>query len=175
MAVTSFMVALDVGSTPTAITKTVNINYKMAELTGKVIAVLPLASGVSNRTGNEWASQEYVIEEVGVQYPQRLCFRIFGRDKIQQYAIFPDEIIKVHFSFSCREHNGKWYNEINCWNVERPQAEQPIPQTHPVQQQFSPTQQPIPQTQNNAMAGQWQNTAPHPQEYAQQTQGDLPF
>lgn len=137
----------------------------MAELTGKVIAVLPFASGVSNRTGNEWASQEYVIEEVGVQYPQRLCFRIFGRDKIQQYAIFPDEIIKVHFNFNCREHNGKWYNEINCWNVERQQAAQPIPQPQPVQQQ----------QQNNAPAGQWQQTAPQPQGYAQQTQGDLPF
>lgn len=128
----------------------------MAELTGKVIAVLPLESGVSNRTGNEWASQEYVIEEVGVQYPQRLCFRVFGKDKIQQYSIFPDEIIKVNFSFNCREHNGKWYNEINCWNVERPQAAQPT------QQQIAQ------QVQQQVQQGYEQSTQPQPQYPAQQ-------
>ena len=39
------------------------------ELTGKIIAVLPANSGVSNRTGNPWMSQEFVIEVPG-QYPQ---------------------------------------------------------------------------------------------------------
>ena len=32
------------------------------ELTGKIIAVLPAAQGVSQRTGNPWMSQEYVID-----------------------------------------------------------------------------------------------------------------
>ena len=32
------------------------------ELTGRIIAVLPAQSGVSARTGNNWMSQDYVIE-----------------------------------------------------------------------------------------------------------------
>lgn len=137
----------------------------MAELTGKVIAVLPLASGVSNRTGKEWASQEYVIEEQNARYPQRVCFKVFGSDKIQQFALQLGEIVIVKLELGAREYNGKWYNEINCWNVERPQM-QGIPQ----QQNNRPPQQP----QNYAPAGQWQQPAPQPQGYAQQPQTPYP-
>lgn len=147
----------------------------MAELTGKVIAVLPLASGVSNRTGNEWASQEYVIEEVDVRYPQRVCFRIFGRDKIEQYNIFPDEIITVKLEFGCREHNGKWYNEINCWSVERPNAAQHVQQVQPMQQQVQqpyapqPQQQYAPQQPQQGYAAPQQGCAPQPQGFVPPT------
>ena len=47
------------------------------ELTGKIIAVLPAQSGTSNRTGNPWMSQEYVLETHD-QYPRKCCFRVFG-------------------------------------------------------------------------------------------------
>lgn len=136
----------------------------MAELTGKVIAVLPLASGVSNRTGKEWASQDYVIEEQNARYPQRVCFKVFGSDKIQQFALQLGDIVTVKLELGCREYNGKWYNEINCWSVERPQAAQPMPQA-----QSQP-----PQPQNYAPAEQWQQPAPQPQGYAQQQQPQYP-
>ena len=56
------------------------------DLTGKVIAILPANSGVSQRTGNPWMSQEYVIEVPG-QYPRKCMFRIFGEDRIKQFNI----------------------------------------------------------------------------------------
>ena len=140
----------------------------MAELTGKVIAVLPLASGVSNRTGKEWASQEYVIEEVNARYPQRVCFKVFGSDKIQQFALQLGDIVTVKLELGCREYNGKWYNEINCWNVERPQAAQPTQQqiaqqVQQVQQQpYEQSTQPQYQPQQGYAAPQ-QGYAPQPQ------------
>lgn len=105
----------------------------MAELTGKVIAVLPLASGVSDRTGNSWASQEYVVEEQNVRYPQRACFKVFGSDKIQQFALQLGEIVTVKLELGAREYKDKWYNEINCWGVERRNAAQPQMQARPLQ------------------------------------------
>lgn len=128
----------------------------MVELTGKVIAVLPLASGVSNRTGNEWVSQEYVIEEQNARFPQRTCFRVFGREKIQQFALQLGDLVSVKLDLGCHEYNGKWYNEIDCWGVERAQAVQPqMPQ--------QPSYQPQPlQPQNYAPAGQWQQASPQP-------------
>ena len=45
------------------------------DLTGKVIAILPASSGVSQRTGNPWMSQDYVIEVPG-QYPKKCLFRV---------------------------------------------------------------------------------------------------
>lgn len=147
----------------------------MAELTGKVIAVLPLASGVSNRTGKEWASQEYVVEEQNARFPQRVCCKVFGSDKIQQFALQLGEVVTVKLELGAREHNDRWYNEINCWSVERPQAIQPQMQQQPIQPQFAPTQQPIPQQQQNYdPEGQWQQQAPQPQAYAPQPQAKYP-
>ena len=44
------------------------------DLTGRIIAVLPASSGVSQRTGNPWMSQDYVIEVPG-QFPRKCVFR----------------------------------------------------------------------------------------------------
>ena len=51
------------------------------EITGKIIAVLPERGGVSQRTGSEWKVQEYVLE-TQEQYPRKMCFDVFGADKI---------------------------------------------------------------------------------------------
>ena len=46
------------------------------DLTGKIIAVLEPRGGVSNRTGNNWKSQDFVIEVPG-QYPKKCVFTVF--------------------------------------------------------------------------------------------------
>ena len=88
------------------------------ELTGKVIAVLPLQSGTSNKTGNGWQKQEYVIETVEEQYPRRLCFNLW-QERIDQFKIQEGEFITVSFDIDAREYNGRWYNDIRAWKVER--------------------------------------------------------
>ena len=52
------------------------------EITGKVIFILPLRSGIS-KNGKEWKSQEFVIEIPG-NYPRKICINIFG-DKIDTF------------------------------------------------------------------------------------------
>lgn len=143
----------------------------MAELTGKIIAVLPLASGVSNRTGNQWASQDYVIEEQDARYPQRVCFKVFGSDKIQQFALQLGDIITVKLELGAREYNGKWYNEINCWSVERPMA---VQQQQPQQPYVQPVQQPMPLPQGYAQIPQQGDYQQQPMPPHQQD-GGLPF
>ncbi|MGI6218818.1 MAG: DUF3127 domain-containing protein [Bacteroidaceae bacterium] len=91
------------------------------ELTGKVIAVLPLQSGTSNRNGNEWRKQDYVIETVNEQYPRRLCFNLWG-DRIDQFKIQMGELITVSFDIDAREYNGRWYNDIRAWKIDRVSA-----------------------------------------------------
>ena len=88
------------------------------ELTGKIIAVLPAAQGVSQRTGNPWMSQEYVIEVPG-QYPRKCVFRLFGEDRIKQFNIQSGEELTVSFDIDAHEYNGRWFNEIRAYNVSR--------------------------------------------------------
>ena len=94
------------------------------ELAGKVIAVLEPRSGVS-KTGNEWKVQEYVIETHD-QYPRKMCFDVFGADKIAQFNIQVGEELNVYFDVDAREWNGRWFNSIRAWKVDRVSAQAPV-------------------------------------------------
>lgn len=87
------------------------------EFTGKIIAILPQRGGVS-KSGNEWKVQEYVIEDHG-QYPRRMCFDVFGADKIEQFNIQMNEELTVSFDIDARQWQDRWFNSIRAWKVER--------------------------------------------------------
>lgn len=96
------------------------------ELQGKIIEVLPERGGVSKTTNNEWKVQEYVLETHD-QYPRRLCFEVFGADKIQQFNIQPGEELMVSFDINARPWNGRWFNQIRAWKVDRVSAQPAAP------------------------------------------------
>lgn len=100
------------------------------ELTGKLIAAMPTQSGVSARTGNAWMSREYVIEVPG-QYPKKCCFKVFGEDRLKQFNLRKDETVTVQFDIDAHEYNGRWFNEIQAYNVLRPQQAAPQPAAAP--------------------------------------------
>ena len=88
----------------------------MAEITGKIIAVLPTKSGTSAR-GTQWSSQTAVIE-THEQYPKRVAFDVLG-DRIAEFNLQVGEEVTVSFDINAREFNGKWFNSVNAWNVVR--------------------------------------------------------
>ena len=94
------------------------------EAQGKVIAILEARSGVS-KAGREWMSQEYVIETPG-QYPKKICFNLFGADRINEAHIQMGEDIIVEFDIDAREWQGRWFTSINAFRVTRPAAVAPM-------------------------------------------------
>ena len=104
------------------------------EISGKIIAVLPQQSG-TGRNGTEWKKQDYVIETHD-QYPKKMCFNLWG-DRIDQFTIKMDEEVTVSFDIDCREWNGKWFNDIRAWKIDRNSGAgintQPIQQSAPVE------------------------------------------
>lgn len=111
------------------------------ELTGKIIAVLPAKSGVSPKTGNNWMTQEYVIEVPG-QFPKRCAFSVFGEDRIKLFNIQNGEDITIQFDIDARELNGRWYNDIRAYAVTRPQMQQSVSSNAPVlESPFSSTEE----------------------------------
>ncbi|MCI5580093.1 MAG: DUF3127 domain-containing protein [Phocaeicola plebeius] len=113
------------------------------ELQGKVIAVLEPRGGIS-RNGNEWKVQEYVIETHD-QYPRKMCFDVFGADKIQQFNIQIGEELNVSFDIDAREWQGRWFNSIRAWKVERVAAPGMQPAAQPVPQPGFPPMNAAPQ------------------------------
>ena len=122
------------------------------EIIGKAIAALPVKSGVSQRNGEQWQSREYVIE-TQEQYPKKICFEVFGTDKLKEFNIRNNDLIKVYFDISAREYNGKWYNSVRAWKVEHVnpdggtanQVSSPAPQTPAPQTPATPVSAPTTQ------------------------------
>ena len=149
----------------------------MAEITGKIIAVLPTKSGTSAR-GTQWSSQTSVIE-THEQYPKRVAFDVLG-DKITEFNLQVGEEVTVSFDINAREYNGKWWNSVNAWQVVRH-----VGQQAPMQGGCNMSPQAVAQSaqaaQQAAMAGAYgQNNSsnPIPPKQPAQPQGDssdLPF
>lgn len=105
------------------------------EITGKITHILEARSGQSARTGSNWTSQSFVIEaiEPGRQYPTRCVFDVFGEDRLRQFNIQAGEVLTVSFDLDAREYNGRWFNSVRAWKVERAQIDpatgMPIPFT----------------------------------------------
>ncbi len=88
------------------------------EISGKIIAALEARGGISQRTGNPWKTQEFVIETHD-QFPRRCVFNVFGEDKLRDFNIQVGEELTVSFDIDAREYNGRWYNDIRAWRVQR--------------------------------------------------------
>ena len=98
------------------------------EATGKIIAVMPAQSGVSQRTGNTWMTQQYVLEVPGM-IPKRMVFEVFGEDKIKSFNVQQGMEATVSFEIDAHEYNGRWFNEVRAWNVKPSEQQQPTAQS----------------------------------------------
>ena len=132
------------------------------ELQGKVIIMSDIRSGVSKTTGNPWAAQDFVIE-THEQFPKRMMFTVFGEDKLKQFNIQMGEEINVFFDINAREYNGKYYNDIRAWRIDRVDPNNPMPQ-QPTAYPQQPGAQPFPPQQPTVAPA-----------YPQQPVGQQPF
>ncbi len=116
------------------------------DISGKIIQKLPLQSGESKTTGKPWQIQTYVLE-TQEQFPRKVCFEIFGEQRIKDNPCEIDDIVTVSFDIESREFNGRWYTSIRAWKVQQgivdanavqPVAAQPAGQP-------APAAQPMPQ------------------------------
>ena len=110
------------------------------EIQGKVIAVLPERSGISQR--GEWRSQTYVIE-TQEQYPKKMAFDVFGADRIANFHIQLGEVVNVSFDIDAHEYQGRYFNQIRAWNVTKV-AQQAMPCASNAAGAVNPTNPQIP-------------------------------
>lgn len=84
------------------------------ELEGRISVVMPVNSGVSQRNGNSWKSQEFILEYFWFPNqvePSHMVMRVFGEEKIKNFNLQPNDNVKVRFHIEAHEFNGRWYNE----------------------------------------------------------------
>lgn len=112
---------------------------QIVKLTGRIAEVMPAQSGVSQRTGNPWMSQDYLFEFFtwsGAQKPNRLKVRIFGEDNIKRHSLqqYEDNVTLTLRLDASKTEDGKWFNEVRVTNVERVGQQQPQPAENQGQQ-----------------------------------------
>ena len=88
------------------------------DISGKIIQKLPLQTGVSKNSGNPWQVQSYVLE-TQEQYPRKVCFEIFGEQRIKDNPCEIDDLVTVSFDLESREFNGRWYTSVRAWKVQQ--------------------------------------------------------
>lgn len=94
------------------------------KFTGKIIAAGQVQMGTS-QNGTQWSSCEYVIEELNEQYHSRAVIQVYGSDKLRQFNIQLGEIITAHIGLKARQSKeGRWFNQLDCWKVDRPNGQQ---------------------------------------------------
>lgn len=154
--------------------------------TGRIIAQGQIQMGTS-QNGTQWSCCEYTIEELNQQYPSRAVIQVYGSDRIQMFNIQLGEIITANISLKAHQSKeGRWFNQLDCWKVERPNAQQQgqvvQSQTGQVQQPvggyYQPQQQPVPLSQTQQFPPQVNaNGQPVQQDaqYAGGQQQGLPF
>ena len=85
----------------------------------KVVKLLALRQGTSERTGQEWKSREVVLEATeAVMDPDLIVATLRG-----EWAETPDfregDIVEAGLSFFAHEKDGRWYNNIRIIKIEK--------------------------------------------------------
>ena len=89
------------------------------EFQGRVKKLLPVRSGVSQRTGNEWKSLPFVFEYYEHEtdrYADSVVLETFDTKVIDNLKEGME--IRCGFSHYTREYEGKTYNELRLYRIE---------------------------------------------------------
>ena len=85
------------------------------EFEGVVYKILPATGGTSAR--GEWKKQE-VIFELPQEFSRKVCVVFFNKESdVARLKEGSTYIVSVNIE--SREYNGRWYNDIRAWKVER--------------------------------------------------------
>ncbi len=106
-------------------------------ITGKIVEVLQPKSGVS-KSGNEWMSQSFVLEE---ENKDKIVFDVFGANKIAEYNLQVGSTAAVTVKIESTSWNGKYFTKVSCVNCisntanqqQTTQPQQQVQQPRPIQ------------------------------------------
>ena len=165
-------------------------------LQGTIIDALPMEQGVSQRTGNPWQKQTFILEtSANPQFSTRVAVASFKQDIIDKFLGFPPgSTVEVDCWVESREsQSGRWFTEVTAADIRprmqpapvqyqpqgmQPQYQQSQQQFHAPQPQPKPAPAPQPQTNDQRFVQQYQQWMQQPYQPPQQPyyeMSDLPY
>lgn len=128
------------------------------EFQGRIRKVLPVRTGTSQRTGNDWRCLPFVFEYFENEtdrWPDSVVLETFDEKVIANLQEGME--VRCGFSHRAKEYDGKTFNEIRLYKIES------------VKSSEQPAQHPQPQPASE------QPSAQHQHQQAQEQPDDLPF
>lgn len=92
------------------------------EVKGILKARVNSQCGTSQRTGNKWRTDEWLVVIPG-QFERKICFEVRGEDRCNQWKNFAENMpdknapVLIKFEIDAREHDGRYYNSIQAWDI----------------------------------------------------------
>jgi hypothetical protein len=99
------------------------------EFTGRVKKLLPIRSGVSQRTNNEWKALPFVFEyfeNPTDRYADSVLLETFDTNVIDNLKEGME--VRCGFAHRTREYEGKTYNELRLYKIESVKGAKQAPQ-----------------------------------------------
>ena len=128
------------------------------EFQGRIRKVLPVRTGTSQRTGNDWRCLPFVFEYFENEtdrWPDSVVLETFDEKVVANLQEGME--VRCGFSHRAKEYDGKTFNEIRLYKIES------------VKSSEQPAQHPQPQPASEQPAAQ------HQQQQVQEQPDDLPF
>ena len=141
------------------------------EFKGRIYKVFPVQSGTSAR-GNEWAKQEFIFEffeHETDRYSDKVLLSAMN-DRIDDYDLHEGDEVVIGFGHSVRDWNGKYFNELHLYKLEKVSAQQKTTENG-----TTATQQPPQSTQGAAVAQQPTEANANAQKGEKEKDDELPF
>lgn len=90
------------------------------EIKGRIYKVLETTQGKS-RDGKEWSKQEFIFEffeNPTDRYSDKVVLSVMN-DRIREYDLHEGDEVTIGFGHSVREYNGRWYNDLRMYKLEK--------------------------------------------------------
>lgn len=83
---------------------------------GKVVWLSAIREGNSQKTGEKWSAQDFVLEMDG-RYIRRVKFSLFGEERIKRAALQIGDYVTARFEIEAHFFNNDYYNDIRCYDI----------------------------------------------------------
>lgn len=88
------------------------------KIVGTIEKLMPISKGIS-ASGREWVKQDIVMSMANGQFVKHFTAAVMGQDRIDNFKLRVGDNIIAYIDVDAKEYNGRWYNSINIWKVER--------------------------------------------------------
>ena len=76
------------------------------------------------------------VIETTEQFPKKVCFTLFGDKVTMIEGLNQGEEVEVSFNLESREFNGKWFHNVNAYNISLVGGSNGQAQNQQVQEQY---------------------------------------